>query len=202
MTKIIDNIVPREYENIIERLFLSTGFPWYISTKTVTPNDRSFIMSNKVTDIPQFTHMFFNSGSVTSDYFSHVKPFIKGLEEKTGRTYLDKIIRIKANLTYRNTAYPEDNYCSPHCDCSYDGGGSVKTDTLLYYVNESDGDTLVFNEMFGGEFVGNLTIKDRFSPKKGKSVLFDSTYQHAGTPPKLHDFRIVINFVFHNNKES
>ena len=62
---------------------------------------------------------------------------------------------------------------------------------LLYYVNDSDGDTILYNK--------NKEEIKRVSPKKGKAIFFDgSIYHSAGIPKNSH--RAVINFNFIGKK--
>ena len=56
---------------------------------------------------------------------------------------------------------------------------------LIYYVNNSDGDTLFFDK--------ELNITNRIAPNKGKILLFDGDLLHAGTNPKVSDKRIILN---------
>ena len=64
---------------------------------------------------------------------------------------------------------------------------------FLYYVNDSDGDTIIFNEKEG--HIGELTIKTRVSPKKGRLIIFGGNIYHAAGRPKK-DIRCVINYNF------
>ena len=57
----------------------------------------------------------------------------------------------------------------------------------LYYVNDSDGDTIFFDE-------NNKEIQ-RVSPKKGRIAFFDGAIPHCTTTPK-DDIRTVLNFDF------
>ena len=59
--------------------------------------------------------------------------------------------------------------------------------TILYYVNDSDGDTLFFE---GSECINRTT------PVKGTAVVYPSKTLHAGSTPTKHDTRVVINMVF------
>jgi hypothetical protein len=75
----------------------------------------------------------------------------------------------------------------------------------LYYVDDSDGDTVIFNETFDQVNIeqsaryaneGKFTVLARISPKKGKMVFFDGKHYHASMHPKEHAQRVVITFDF------
>ena len=58
--------------------------------------------------------------------------------------------------------------------------------SLIYYVNDSDGDTIFFDEK------GN---KEYLTPKEGQLVWFPTYTLHGGTPPQKSKKRIIINFI-------
>jgi len=75
----------------------------------------------------------------------------------------------------------------------------------LYYVNDADGDSVVFNETFEQVSLeqsasyanqGKFTELARISPKKGRMVFFDGKHYHASMHPKTHAQRIVVTFDF------
>jgi hypothetical protein len=101
-----------------------------------------------------------------------------------------EIYRIKANLLYKNSAFPENSYNPPHTD-------DVKSNfkSVVYYVNDSDGDTILFNESFTGQQLKNVTVTEKCKPKRGNFFAFDSNRFHASTPPRINDRRMVINFI-------
>jgi hypothetical protein len=75
----------------------------------------------------------------------------------------------------------------------------------LYYVNDSDGDTVVFNETCDKVGLeqsvtyanqGKFTELARIAPKKGRMVFFDGTHYHASMHPRSHPQRIVVTFNF------
>ena len=190
---IIEDIVPKHFQQEIQNNLLGDNFPWYYNIDTAELNNKYACCIDKNTrDVKQFVHSFRNSNGSTSDYYSMVTPFLVILENIFERNFADRVIRIKTNLIPKHSDFPENFYNAPHSDW-----GSVnpdeKSETLLYYVNDSDGDTFIFNEKPPAE---NLTIKHRVSPKKGRAILFDSNYLHAGQPPRMADERCVINFVF------
>jgi hypothetical protein len=57
---------------------------------------------------------------------------------------------------------------------------------VIYYVNDSDGDTFVFDD--------DGKIIKRVSPKKGRFFMFDGRLKHAGSHPYDNTMRVVINF--------
>jgi hypothetical protein len=69
----------------------------------------------------------------------------------------------------------------------------------LYYVNDTDGDTFIFDKTFDDVPIGSdysqvqWPVKQRISPKKGRCVLFDGRYYHSSSGP-TSDIRCIINF--------
>jgi len=65
--------------------------------------------------------------------------------------------------------------------------------TLIYYVNDSDGDTVFFDE--------DLNIKKKITPKMGNMVLFNGNSPHAASHPiKSHRYIISYTFLYKNFK--
>jgi hypothetical protein len=89
------------------------------------------------------------------------------------------ILRIKANLMTKQDSNIEE---SKHTDCEFENYKS-----LLFYLNDSDGDTLF------------LDTKTKVSPKENRAVLFDSKLNHTSTAPINHKRRVVLNFVVENS---
>jgi hypothetical protein len=185
---IIKNLLPSSYETEIENALLGNNFPWYhydITSDLVSPHTK---VNSSTKDCHQFSHMFF-SDRITSEYYRLIFPIIILLEKETGRKFSDRIIRIKANYLSREADYPESFHNIPHCD-------GYNVETLIYYVNDSDGNTILFNEKPNDVVENKLTIKEVVSPQRGNCLLFDSEYLHASSPPKTNKNRVVINMVF------
>ena len=102
---------------------------------------------------------------------------------------VNKVFRIKANLLTRGSG---DGYHLPHID------KDTPHKVFLYYVNDSDGDTIMFDKFFdpNKESMKNMSISDRVSPEMGKAIFFDGYQYHASSSPITNDFRCVINIDF------
>ena len=66
--------------------------------------------------------------------------------------------------------------------------------SVLYYVNDSDGDTLIFDKNYPSE-PKDMKILARYQPKKGACAIFNSTIYHASCNPINSNKRIVINYI-------
>ncbi len=190
MIEVIDDFLPISYQNRLESLLKSNDIPWYFYEQTSSAGYGETIRDSRTLDNPQFVHVSFFRQKNT-DLFEHFYPIVFLLEQFKGKSYHDRLVRIKANLVYKRENYPTDHYNAPHVD------DDVPMETLLYYVNDSDGDTFIFNNETKNENL--LSIDHRVSPKKGRAILFDSRILHAGSPPTKTETRIVLNFMFHKD---
>jgi hypothetical protein len=66
---------------------------------------------------------------------------------------------------------------------------------MVYYLNDSDGDTFLFNEKYGDGF-SDFTVMERISPKKNRAVIFEANRYHASSNPSQAENRYVLNWVF------
>lgn len=90
-----------------------------------------------------------------------------------------RIDRIMANM---NTIRPSWHLTYAHQDSFNDDDI-----TFLYYVNDSDGDTFIFD---------NDVCVQRVAPVKGTAVVFPSIMYHTGSVPIKHETRVVFNMIF------
>ena len=61
-----------------------------------------------------------------------------------------------------------------------------KHQTILYYLNNSDGDTYFYKK-------NKKTIEKKITPEKNKAVLFDGLTYHASSKPIKNMYRLVLN---------
>ena len=66
---------------------------------------------------------------------------------------------------------------------------------LIYYVNDSDGYTYIFDKMFDQKNPNETKFGEykTVAPVKGRAVLFNGLYYHAGSSPVKSQSRIMIN---------
>jgi len=178
----IENFVPKAYQDNIEGTLLNNNFPWYLHKSTVS-EAYAGNTEKDVVDRPQFVHIFNVNNEATSQYWPLLQPFGYFL---MGKSNIDTshVLRVKANLNLQDALFPQDKYFTPHIDCR----DANKFLTAIYYVNDSDGDTLFFDK--------NKNIVKRITPKKGTLVYFDGNELHAGQSPIKSQYRCLINFNF------
>ena len=188
----IENLIPASYSNEIESQLTSWEFPWGYN-RTVSygdERDNKFIANdNKIKDTDGFIHPMFYNGKKISNYVDLVRPLIWFMEEKTN-IVAKEILRIRAVFVNKNQTFG-DYYNVPHVD------DEQPHKTMIYYVNDADGDTVIFKERFSGILnYSKKTIEKSVSPKKGKAVIFDGLRYHTGSvPTQGHRILININFV-------
>lgn len=110
--------------------------------------------------------------------------------QKTGESY-EQIIRMKINNTIeqrKNTTIVN----SPHVDWDF------PHKTLVYYINECDGDTILFNEHYVQQENGmiELSLNSRIQPKMGRAICFDGLTYHATSNPINSSQRLILNINF------
>lgn len=175
-------------EDIQREVLKSQTWLWQFRTETsgqYEAPDFAWIEDENTEDTPQLIHVV-NDASKDMQIIS---PMIYKIADTVG--YKIQLQRVKANLLWPNPSKKiENSYHRPHAD-----HGRPNAKTLLYYVNDADGDTVIFNKRWTGEDPGKLEISYRVSPKAGSAVLFDSNIYHASSSPTT-GIRSVINFIF------
>ena len=174
MIKIIDNIVSKKQQNIIKKYVFSNYFPWYYI------NDVS-ILDNPDERKPGLSHYFVLNNKVSSDGFKTIECLISATLNKL-KIKKTAVIQSRAFLQFPlSENIIKGRYVdSPHIDLK------EKHTAFLYYVNDSDGDTIIFED------VKKNKIKKKIKPKQGRMVVFDGSYWHSGSQPR-HNNRCIIN---------
>ena len=168
---IIQNLLPDFLAEQIRTELSYKTFPWFY---------RDFVLYEDTKELfPQFNHVFYAENEIQSQYYSFVIPILWFFQKETN-IKIKSIFRIKTNL---NTKYPlseSDIQSLVHTDHEED-----KYLSLIYYVDDSDGDTIIYKD--------NEVIA--ITPKYNQLCYFKSNIPHVGVFPKENNKRIIINFI-------
>lgn len=188
----IENIIPVDYQDHLLNLMSGVSFPWGLNLNLVSP-ENEFLSRND--NHAGFNHFFYENGEPSSQYFNLVYPLVLSITSNSPVKF-NRLTRMRANLTMPNKSYPSE-YHMPHIDTWFPHWNAI------YYVNDCDGDTFIFNETnekydSGEEDIAAIrnmqfTVKKRITPKKGKIVIFPGKYYHASSYTRESKFRCVIN---------
>lgn len=201
----IENLIPNSYQNlIISRIDGVNHFPWFTLHKIGHPDffskgQNSQYKDPYITDDIGLFHMAFD-GTMYSPHYDFFYPILSFFEEKSSIS-VKKLLRIRLRYTHPSLHHTPNKYAPPHVDFPT----SHPYYTLIYYVDDADGDTIIFdklynqNENYSPVLENALPILHRIKPKKGKAVFFNGHRYHSGNYPIETSSRIVINFDFEIN---
>ena len=180
---IFDDIIDSEYQNIIKEILLGDrqykgyDFPWYLTHDVTKPAKADSQLR------PAFFHGYVDYPSELSSVFHDV--FIRLIQNSCAK--IDrKNVDVLQGRSFCQLPISSDKISvdTPHID--------IKEDhfVMLYYVCDSDGDTIIYNEQIKSE---TYTLQQRVTPKQGRVVLFDGSYYHTAEQP-LNNIRCVVNY--------
>lgn len=203
----IENVVPLDFQNeILQRIQGDRHFPWFLLHRIghpdhFGPGTTPQYVDKNITDDVGFFHMAFD-GDYYSPYYDFFRTILEFFAEKAG-IRVGQLLRIRLRYTHKGQGHTEGKYAPPHVD--FNTGNPYNT--LVYYVNDSDGDTIIFDRIFNPEnetydpvFSEPLPELVRITPKKGSGLFFNGHRFHAGNYPINNSSRIVINFDFEIKK--
>lgn len=192
---VLDNIIPLEYQNYLLKVF-SLGYIWGANGLNPKTSTNKFVQKDSkilknIKDSFQFQHPIWDEFPINKTY-ADVIPILYHIQESFKFSYKYDILSIKANLKTNNIKDSDGtNFAAPHVD--YEDFNPTLW-TLLYYINDSDGDTIIFNEKYNGSPLKTFTVNKSISPQKGKCVMFRTNTFHSAGFPLENLGRMVINF--------
>ena len=165
--------ISKDLSNLLLQYLESDQIPWVFSLDGVKD-----INTSEFYDSPQFTHTI-----VEGDYVGNIHPLIHNLWKAMYSAHPEAfenfthLSRIKCNMITRGADstphVPHYDRYTPHT-------------VIVYYVNDSDGITRIYD--------GDNCIE--VVPEHGKYIIFNGALKHCGSSPLTHNHRIVINFNF------
>ena len=186
---VFDDIIDLEYQEKIKKVLLSDyeyegyEFPWYFTQDVTSHKDKnsqkrsaffhSYVVNNNNDVMGTVDSVFHHLFVSLLDNACH-RVGEKNVNILKGRSFLQLPINYKGER--------ED---TPHIDIS-----DFYHFVMLYYVCDSDGDTIIFNEQEESE---KYTVQKRVTPKQGRVVLFDGRFYHTAEQP-VDNIRCVVNY--------
>ena len=181
---VFDDIIEKDYQNKIKNVLIGQvryndeDFPWYYIDDVTASGD--YETQKRGAFVNDYVHYEYG---IESDFHylfldlikaSCSKLKIKEVDALQGRSFLQLPTNIK-----------REDVDSPHTDMSF------QHFVMLYYVCDSDGDTIIYNEKIISE--KGFTVQKKITPKQGRVVLFDGSLYHTAQQPN-HNLRCVVNY--------
>jgi hypothetical protein len=174
--EVYDDLVHPNLQDGIETL-CKTNLPWYYTNNVAKFNDKFF---------PAMGHIFYmvnKNGDITNtSYFTFFLNILYSLSNK---------LKLSIEEVYAGRLFM-------HLPSPFSGNDEIHTDVniphwvCLYYVDDSEGDTILFKD-------DKKTIIKRVTPKKGRIVFFDGSIPHCSSRPS-NKTRTIVNFDFKGKK--
>ncbi len=185
---VFDDIIDLKYQEKIKNILIGEEtfndyyFPWYFTQDVTKHND---VDSQKRS---AFFHGYVVSdndntmGTIDSIFHDIFITLLKNVCCKIDKQDVN-IIKGRSFLQLPIN-YNGERIDTPHIDIVDDHF------VILYYVCDSDGDTIIYNEKVKSD---SYTIQKRITPKQGRVVVFDGSYYHTAEQP-IDNIRCVVNY--------
>ena len=186
---VIDDFIDEEYQEDIKDVLLGKEewddllFPWnYIDDVTAAFEDDN-------QGRPGLSHVYVEynddkTSDIISDFHDLFIPLLE-LACDTLEIPSARIIQGRSFLQFPlNLKSKEDD--TPHIDLD-EGERHI---VVLYYVKDSDGDTIIYNERTESD---TYTIKQKVTPKQGRVVIFDGGQYHTAQQA-VNTVRCIANY--------
>lgn len=190
MITVYDNILEAEESDYIEQFLKDPRFPWFFAdtknSSTVHPEYSQLDSDSNTRETTLLGHSFYLNGEQQSLNYKISDFILDRFLSRSGVQFVS-LIRSKGNLQFKSAELTKINYTTPHVD------SLSPHSVLIYYVNNSDGNTVIFDREFGQD-KKEYNIIQEVEPKKGRFLLFDGKHYHAAKFSLNSDVRINVNF--------
>ena len=185
MIKILDNIISKSEQEVLKNTLHGAEFNWfYISDVTK--------LDNKKQQRPALSHLFMKEGKVNSEWYNIITKISDNVNKKLKKNLKPVQVRSFLQFSLNEKFLGKNKIDTAHIDLY------VPHTVYLYYVNDCDGDTILYNykSKNGKEdipYFEDIKIKKRITPKQGRVVVFDGMIWHSSSQP-TKGTRTIINF--------
>jgi len=190
--KIIDNFFPTQIANEIENSIVKENIMNVYDLPVNVPQYTN-INTDMFQETKSYTRMLMLKNEVQ---YEPAKEIIKKLLQNLQLILNTRFVVSSVRVNYMNEkcTSPTLKYDIPHADIKQI---SKNMYTIIYYVNDSHGDTILYNEtvegsMFLDNASKNLTCLEKINPKKNRLLIFNANQLHSA-PSYCTEDRYVIN---------
>lgn len=189
------NAVPSSILKKAKTMIESENFSWFYTCNTAYTNKEETFGNMYNSGFGHIAYLNNRKNSESADVLEDCLLFIlDGMNKE-----LEKIHRIRIGLIPVNGI---NSINPPHVDVPHNHSVG------LLYLNDSDGDTIIYNEKFDpydtydvasyytDYLKSNVTEMHRVTPEENKFVLFNGLHYHSSSTPVKTKRRIVVNYVF------
>jgi len=187
---VFDDILTKKQQEDLKRILLSSQFPWHFMPDVTGEDSRD--------GRPAFQNKLIYDGKVNvggkplSLLHQLIDNSLSKLYEELNVKADYELFRIRTFLQM-----PLANLSGSRRDAHHIDYFNKRHLSILYYVFDADGDTVIFENMYHPNDIkvpelNELKVKKKVTPKQGRVVVFDGYHWHTGTQPKK-GMRCVIN---------
>ena len=188
MILVIDDFIDKEYQEKIKNTLIGgtdnknkhheSEFPWYFIEDVTAAGDEGNQQragfGHQYVILPDDEPVI-QPGIAVSDFHTLFLPLLQRAAMKLGLPRVD-VYQGRSFLQFPLKNIDISEVDSPHVDID-----NFRHFVVLYYVCDSDGDTIIYNEKEYG--LKKYTERQRVSPKQGRCVIFDGTQMHTAEQP-------------------
>jgi len=195
--KIFENFLPQDDFLLLQEQVLSRYFPWfyceYVSL-AVKDND---IKDPAAVETDGYHHVFYDKEWNVESYVNEHLHLLYYIIEKKLNLQMKKLIRSRGSVKSPRIGFTKHNYNLPHVDYFF------PHETIIYYLNNSDGNTRIFDQKFlniGNNGIGyneGFTVFQEVEPKANRLLWFNGLQYHTASNPLNCNRRIVLNLNYY-----
>jgi len=187
---VVDDVLPEQEQEDLKKILLSSQFPWHFIPDVTGEQSKD--------GRPAFNNYLIDDGKVNvgGKPLSLLQELINN---SLSRLYEELNVKARYELFKMRTflQMPLANLSGSRRDAHHIDYYKERHLSILYYVFDADGDTVIFENMYHPNNtripeLNELKVKKTVTPKQGRVVIFDGYHWHTGTQPQK-GMRCVIN---------
>ena len=178
------NFLKKEEISFINNSILDNNFPWYYQPAATTD------------ECPVYTHTIIHRYDIEKEkpnINSNIYPIFEEIVLRFCKKHKIKF-NVFTRASVNSISFNKKEINVPHVDHDF------KHKVLMIYLNDTEGDTIVFNKKYDDKnnliLSKKLPILRKINPEPYKIVCWDGDYYHAATYPKLKNRRVVFVSTF------